>query len=313
METPSIDWPDGKRFAFTIVDDTDAATLQNVRPVYDLLADLGLRTTKTVWPFPPVGIPKHGGQTLQDPDYRDWILGLQEQGFEIALHGAADEPSERPVVQRALECFREVIGHDPRMHVNHDHQTEGMYWGDARLDGAWRLIYRAANGVARQDRRYEGHRPDSPYFWGDLCRDRIEYVRNFVYDDINTLKQDPMMPYHDPRRPYVNYWYSGSNGAAIGPYLTLLAEENQDRLDAEGGACIVYTHFAVGFVEDGRLNPRFAQLMRRIASLQGWFVPASTLLDYLRRRPGWSPRAEPAMLRRMQRQFIVSRLRSGTI
>ena len=34
-------WPDGKRFAFTVFDDTDRATLDNVREVYALLADLG--------------------------------------------------------------------------------------------------------------------------------------------------------------------------------------------------------------------------------------------------------------------------------
>ena len=28
---------------------------------------------------------------------------------------------------------------------------------------------------------HAGHVPDSPYFWGDLCRQRIRYVRNFVF------------------------------------------------------------------------------------------------------------------------------------
>ena len=30
-------WPEGKRFAFTVVDDTDAATVENVGAVYDFL------------------------------------------------------------------------------------------------------------------------------------------------------------------------------------------------------------------------------------------------------------------------------------
>ena len=41
--------PEGKRFVFTIFDDTDSATLENVRGVYALLADLGFRTTKSCW------------------------------------------------------------------------------------------------------------------------------------------------------------------------------------------------------------------------------------------------------------------------
>src|SRR5690606_40955769 len=43
-------WPQGKRFAFSIIDDTDVATVANVRPIYRLLERLGLRATKTVWP-----------------------------------------------------------------------------------------------------------------------------------------------------------------------------------------------------------------------------------------------------------------------
>ncbi len=307
-----MQWPEGKRFAFTVVDDTDESTLDNTKPVYDLLAELGLRTTKTVWPLRPTLAPQYGGMTLEDDAYRQWILELQQQGFEIALHGTTDHPSERGDVLRGLEVFRATLGHDPRMHVNHDGQAEGMYWGAARLDGATRALYRLANRVARQNRTYFGEDEQSPYFWGDYCKARIEYVRNFVYDEINTLGMDPMMPYHDPRRPYVNYWFSGSNGAEIGPWLRLLDERNQDQLVAEGGACIAYTHFALGFVEDGKLNPQFERQMRRLAALPGWFVPASTLLDYLRTQPGWTPVARPSTLRRMQRRFLFSRLRSGT-
>ncbi len=308
----TIRWPEGKRFAFTVVDDTDESTLENTKPVYDLLDELGLRTTKTVWPLAPTRTPKYGGLTLEDDAYRAWVLDLQRQGFEIAIHGTTDHPSERPDVERGLDYFREVIGADPRMHINHDGQTEGIYWGDARLNQPLRSVYRLANRAARQDRRNFGHVPGSPYFWGDLCRDRVEYVRNFVYSDINTLAQDPHMPYHDSSRPFVKYWFSGSNGAEIGPWLTLLSEANQDRLVAEGGACIAYTHFALGFVDDGKLNPQFESLMRRLAALPGWFVPASTLLDYLREQPGWQAHATPGHLRRLQTRFLASRLRSGT-
>ena len=62
-------FPDGKTFAFTIVDDTDAATVDSVGPVYDLLADRGLRTTKTVWVYPPTVDDELAGQSLEDPRY----------------------------------------------------------------------------------------------------------------------------------------------------------------------------------------------------------------------------------------------------
>jgi len=94
-------WPQGKRFAFTIVDDTDQSTVENVGPVYDFLSELGLRMTKTIWPIAPLGPPRTVGQPLEDPDYRRWVLELKDQGFEIALHGASDETSTRAGAPRA--------------------------------------------------------------------------------------------------------------------------------------------------------------------------------------------------------------------
>jgi len=48
----------------------------------------------------------------------------------------------------------------------------------------------------------------------------------------------------------------------------------------------MYTHFANGFYLDGRLDKRFESLIKRLAKKNGWFVPVSTLLDYLRERNG---------------------------
>lgn len=308
---PTIEWPDGKRFAFSIVDDTEASTVENTKPVYDLLESCGMRTTKTVWPLGFSREPQLGGGTLQDPDYRAWVLDLQAAGFEIAFHGATDHSSTREETRRALDVFREVLGHDPRLHANHFGQAEGIYWGEARLDGLPRLVYRAANAVLRRGTRYYGHVESSTYFWGDLCRDRIEYVRNFSFPGVNTLKADPLMPYHDPRRPYVRFWFSSSEAAELDSFCTLLTDENQDRLVEEGGACIAYTHFGFGFAEDGRPNPRFARVIERLGGLPGWFVPASTLLDYLRTQPGWQPERGIAPLRGLERRWLLSKLRHG--
>lgn len=52
LEAKEMEWLNGKSFAFTIIDDTDEATVANVKPIYDLLAELGIWTTKTVGPFP---------------------------------------------------------------------------------------------------------------------------------------------------------------------------------------------------------------------------------------------------------------------
>ena len=89
------------------------------------------------------------------------------------------------------------------------------------------------------------------------------------------------MPYHDPARPFVNYWYASCDGNNVESFTRHIAEECQDRLADEGGACIMYTHFAKGFCPDGTLNRRFRELMERLAGLGGWYVPTSTLLGHL--------------------------------
>jgi len=94
------------------------------------------------------------------------------------------------------------------------------------------------------------------------------------------------MPYHDPERPLVRAWYASSEGANAALFMATLSEPNQDRLESEGGACIMYTHFGKGFCEDGKVKTEFRRLMQRLSEKNGWFVPVSTLLDYLAARKG---------------------------
>ena len=56
-------------------------------------------------------------------------------------------------------------------------------------------------------------------------------------------------------------------------------------MEAEGGACIMYTHFASGFVHDGGLDPRFTELVTRLAGKNGSFVPVLDAARPSRRHP----------------------------
>ena len=280
-----VKWPDGKSFAFTIFDDTDNATYENVAPVYELLGELRLRTTKSLWAIKGAGTPRIGGDTCEDEAYRRWTLELQSSGFEIASHGATYETSDRDQVIRAMDRFREIYGKDPSSLANHADCAESIYWGADRVSGLPRLAYNLLTGLRRTG-TFRGHLPGDPLFWGDICRDRVRYVRNFTFRDVNTLAMCPMMPYHDPDRPYVNAWFASSEGADVLRFNSCLSEENQDRLEAEGGACIMYTHLASGFVREGRVDARFQHLITRLAGKNGWFVPVTTLLDYLAGQQG---------------------------
>lgn len=278
-------WPDNKRFGFTIIDDTDGATVAGVGEIYLFLRDLGITTTKSVWMFRGGEPFRQPGETCEDPHYLKWVLDLQQHGVEIGYHLAtwSDSPRERSLA--ALDKFAELFGHPPITATNHSDCRENIYWGAARLGGVWRLGYNLATGF-RFANRYRGHVEGDPYFWGDLCQERVRYVRNFVYSDMNTLKVCPMMPYHDPLRPFVRYWFASSEGSTVNLYNQCVTEQNQDRLEEEGGACIMYTHLAAGFFENGKINARFRTLMERLAKKPGWFVPAATLLGHLHAQRG---------------------------
>ncbi len=273
-------WPDGKTFAFTVFDDPDAQTCEDGKRIYGFLGDLGFRTTRGVWPGPTVREPNSPGDTCEDESYLHHTLDLQARGFEVGYHNTTKHSSTREETRRGLNRFRAYFGHDPRAMANH-YNAEAIYWGCARVSPPIKTLYTMAT-LGRTNGVHFGHVDNHPTFWGDLCRERIEYCRNFVYDGANTLTACPWMPYHDPMRPWVKHWYASSEGSNVSRFSATLAEEQQDRLEAEGGACVMYTHFGHGFVEDGRLNPRFRELMTRLSRKNGWFVPVSTLLDHLR-------------------------------
>ncbi len=305
-----MNWPNQKKFAFTIVDDTDMATLENVKPVYDFLAESGFKTTKTVWALTPGQKAKFGGMTCQDEEYLKWLYGLREQGFEIALHGATDHTSSREDTERAIKIFHRFFGDDDFLYCAHSGQKESIYWGKYRLTGVRRMIYQLAT-LRRRDNHFKGHVEDDPLFWGDLCRKHVRYVRNFVYRETNTLKVCPEMPYHDPSRPYVNYWFASSDGDVIRSFRKLLSEKKQDSLEREGGLCIVYTHFAFGFCNNGKIDAEFARLMKSLSNRDGWFVPATTILDYLREQPGWVRNITPSRIRELEWKWLLTKCLHG--
>lgn len=307
---PRITWPDGKRFAFTVFDDTDSQTLEKCRAVYSFLTDLGMRTTKSVWVLRPTSPSNDRGANCEDPAYLRLVKDLQSRGFEIGYHMASAATARREDTARALDIFQREFGHTPRTMANHYASEEDIYFGDARVSGMNRLAYNLLTGF-RNRGRFRGHLPGDPLFWGDLCRERITYVRSFIFADVNTLGACPFMPYHDPDRPLVNLWFAASEGAQAPSFLDRLSEENQDRLEAEGGACIMYTHFGLGFLENGTLVPRFRQLMERLSRKNGWFVPVATLLDYLRETRGAHTigRGERSAL---ERKWLLHKVRFGS-
>jgi hypothetical protein len=302
-------FPEGKRFAFTIFDDTDDARIDNIRPIYELLHKLGLLTTKTVWPVDCPEGSRHffAGDTLANRTYLAFCQELQRQGFEITWHGATMESSRRERTVSALEAFRGFFGGYPRLHANHALNRENIYWGSRRYQtvvSRFARLLHPARGVA-----FEGEVEGSPYFWGDLCRSHCKYVRNFAFRELNTLHSDPHMPYRVGTTPYVQHWFSASDAPDAAAFATLVTPDSLDRLCADGGVCIVATHLGKGFVRDGRVDPRVEAALRHVASLPGWFVPTGVILDFLLARGGGRTLSYRELLS-LETRHVFDRLRA---
>jgi len=265
-----MEFPNEKQFAFTIIDDTDNAEIENIRPVYEFLAKLGFKTTKTVWSLPPRDTYK--GLSLKNYPYRQFVKMLQREGFEIALHSVGSGRMTRQDTLDGLEIFKQFIGHWPKIQINHGENPDSIYWGIKRfhlLKPFWRYSH------------FQGDNPNSAFFWGDYYKKYIKYTRNFTYRGLNTINNDPYMPYKEKNKPFANFWFSSSDGSDIKKFNQLVSQKNIDRLIKEKGASIVYTHFASGFCRRGRLDRDFQNNMVYLSRRNGYFVPASALLDYL--------------------------------
>jgi hypothetical protein len=292
-----LSYPGQKEFAFTILDDTDDSTVENVRPIYDLLHELGMRTTKTVW---PVACPEGGGwyssgETLADEKYRQFAHRLAQGGFELTWHCATMSSSTRERTEHALEVFRREFGFYPSLHVNHGQNRENIYWGPKRYQN---IVIKAAHRLRarHRDPDFVGEVEGSPYFWGDLCRRHFRYVRGFTFHEINTLRADPGLVYRLRSTPYVNCWFSTSEAADVNEFTRLVTRRAIDRLRAMRGLCILSTHLGKGFVREGRVEPKVEDALRYAASLPGWFVPVSEILDWFVAR---TPVAERSVARQL--------------
>lgn len=307
--TRRLEFPGGKRFALTIIDDTDQTTLQRAKPIYDVIAAAGMRTTKTVWVLSQSAEPvaTNRGDTLGDPDYAAFISDLQAKGFEIGLHGVRGGSSPRADIQKGIEQFKATLGVYPKLHVNHALNQDNLYWGEHR----WTFApFRWAFGLTR-GLEFSGHLPNSPYYWGDIAQQHIRYVERFTFSDINTAKVNPTTPYRIAGMPQVNFWFDTADGGSINEFDALLQPSQLDALEREGGVCLIYAHLGAGSFNvngDGPPHPRFVARIAEVSSRNGWFAPASEILDYLAAQPGATTELSFRERLRLEVVFLLERV-----
>ena len=234
-----------------MTDDTDNSTLQSTRVVYEYCLERGIKPTRFVWTHKPTeqcGVlnPEDPitGITFEDQAYCEYCRDLQSRGATFGFHGASAGNNTREQTLSGIERFECVMGYAPQLFISHMRNAENIYWGADRY----------ANPVLRSVARmlviratYHGNDENSPYFWADICRERIRYIRLYRTRSLNVLKKNPGMPFHDTRFPAVRYWYSAS-GQDI-DLLNRLTPARLNRISEEDGLILHYAHSAQ-FVDD---------------------------------------------------------------
>ena len=289
MPNAELRWaPHPYRGGFCITDDTDGADLESVRIVYEFMGSLGLRATKSVWVFEPQeasGIPAlplaiTKGVTLQDPAYLGYCRALASRGVEIALHGATGGNNRRELVQRAFAVM-DANFPPASTYICHARNADNPYWQE-------KVVARGPLALALRllARRHHcsGEDPASPYFWGDLCRQRIRYVRLMRTRRINTLDVNPSMPYFEREKPFVPGWFSATKRS----FREATTVEALDEIERDWGACVLYQYMSRWADKPaGRVLHAFAAGAERLAARERvWTDTVTRLLDRLRLTQG---------------------------
>ena len=286
-------YPNGKDFIFTIFDDTDVATLDYIRPIYDFLSEIEMLTTKSVWALKYLGkCNDSGSHTLENPfgpsgyvrEVSDYIKELDKRGFEIGFHGPTMVSSKRAETERAFRIYHEILGKYPRIYASHSMNRENLYWGESRF--TFKSIKKIYSFLSKEPMNYYcGHEKESEYFWGDLSLKHLEYVRNFTYN-INMLNIGKKLPYSNKKKPWVKSWFYTCDADNVEEFNNLICEKNQNKLIRERGVCIITTHLGKGFNTERAIHKRTRELLTRLRSKNGWFVPVSEALDFLKAESG---------------------------
>jgi len=284
-------WPPHPyRAGFCITDDTDAATFEQVKAVYDFLLSRNFRTTRAVWAFKPMdrcGVPPIPdsalrGITLQDPQYLDYCRKLHEYGFEICLHGASAGNNTREYTRQAFDFLgRNIAASDT--FICHGKNADNLYW-EHKVTSLpvlrWLLKHYSRHSCS-------GEVESSPFFWGDICKDKIDQVRLFRTRCLDTLKRNSSMPYFDPHKPFVNGWFAATKRRII----DCATEQARAALKRDYGLTVLYQYlFRYADPKTLALDPRFTKaiddiagdqeilvdtvshIMRRLRLIQGLFV-----------------------------------------
>ncbi len=277
-----LSWlPGSYMAAVSITDDPDNSSFPRFKAMYDFLMEINFPITRAMWVYPKseyTGTPPlkidFSAPLLSDPQCLQYCKKLQSKGFEICLHGASCGNNNRKRTLDALNFLEENI-EPSQVFICHSKNAENLYW-DANTANL--PIEKMLLQLYTKNRCF-GELPESQYFWGDVCREKINFIRLYRTRSVNTLAFNPSMPYHDFSKQFVNYWFSATKG-----YIpNLFSETNLDKLCEQNGASILYQYMHRYVNEDLTLSMQMRETMERVAADHRILKkPASFILNRLK-------------------------------
>lgn len=277
----NVSWlPDSYEAAIAITDDPDNSSMKTFQTMYDFLADINFVTSRAMWVYKndePTGTPsldvKFTAPLLTDKECLDYCQMLSSKGFEICLHGASCGNNHRTRTIEAIQYLTDNIGHSP-VFICHSKNADNLYW-DAKTANS--NIEKLFLELYTKNKCF-GDVADSDYFWGDICSEKIRFIRMFRTRRLNTLAFNPSMPYHDFTKPYVNFWFSATKGHIP----TLFSDENIEQLCKEQGASILYQYLHK-YVKNDQIDFDVKRALEKVAADKRLLIkPVSYILERLK-------------------------------
>jgi hypothetical protein len=284
-------YPEGHRFAFTIVQDADSAYSRRLAPVFDEIDALKMKITVTLFVFWAEWA--HGGQSMNewlshatpaqsffrpvavplvDPAERAFYLSLAVRGHEIGMHSASETSDTTAQTERAFAYFTQVFGHSPTVYVEHSHKNNK----EALIN--------------------EGADPRSPYYNLEILRRYHPWVwlndplglprpENPRYFDLFSIPGGPFNAELSRRYGLSKvFMRTGVAGQADGDgFLSWYSPANIDLLERDRGLALVYMHLDKKWLDVAtqKMREPLRERLRYLAHKNGWFAPAGRILDRL--------------------------------
>jgi len=156
-----------KKFILVLTNDPDHGKTEHCRKVFDRFNKIGLKWTIAVFNHienDNSQLAKHcykrETNSLEDKKYRELILELRSQGYEVAWHGYSQISNSRDKFIKGLEEFKEIFGHYPFTYIEH-----GSHPKTHKLE----MVKKETLGA-------EGKNSQSQFYIEDLIKEKITLI-----------------------------------------------------------------------------------------------------------------------------------------